>query len=116
MSAGTYDIYFEQGATFNRVLTWQDPSGTPINLTSYSARMQVRTRKSATDVLLSLTTANGRITLGGIAGTIALNVDAVTSAAMSAGNFVYDLELVSAGGEVTRLLEGEFICSAEVTR
>jgi hypothetical protein len=37
-------------------------------------------------------------------------------ASVSAGKYRYDLELVSAGGVVTRLLEGVFLVTAEVTR
>jgi hypothetical protein len=116
MSAGLYKIWFEQGATFNRVLTWRNPDATPIDLTGYTARMQVRPNKLSADVLLSLTTQNGRITLGGALGTITLDVDATVAATISAGQFVYDLELISSAGEVTRLIEGAFVVDGEVTR
>jgi hypothetical protein len=33
-----------------------------------------------------------------------------------AGSYVYDLEIVSANGKVTRLIEGRFVVKAEVTR
>ena len=42
MAAGIYDIIIEQGATFTLSATWKDSAGAAINLTSYSARMQVR--------------------------------------------------------------------------
>ena len=74
--AGIYDIVADQGATFQRVLTWKDSTGANVNLTGYSARMQVRRRPSDGEALVSLTTQNGRITLGGAAGTITLNCPA----------------------------------------
>jgi len=37
-------------------------------------------------------------------------------ATVVAGRFVYDFEVESAGGEVTRILEGKFTVKAEVTR
>ena len=59
---------------------------------------------------------NSRITLGGVAGTISLLVDASTMAALTANQYVYDLELISSAGIVTRLVQGTFIVDPEVTR
>lgn len=115
MPAGTYNITAEQGATFTRVLTWRDSNDALINLTGYTARMQVRTIYESTTIELSLTTENDRITLGGAAGTISLSVSATDMSAMEIRSFVYDLELVS-GSTVTRLIQGTFAVNAEVTR
>lgn len=35
MSAGNYTIQCEVCATFSLAMTWQDSSGSPINLTNY---------------------------------------------------------------------------------
>jgi hypothetical protein len=78
--------------------------------------MHVRTVANAASTILELTTSNSRITLGGAAGTVTLNVDANTTANLTPGLYVYDLEVVSGGGEVTRLVEGNFNVKAEVTR
>lgn len=115
MAAGNYDFYIEQGATFNQTFIWKDSTGALVNLTGYTARMQVRQTVANDTVLLSLTTENGRISLGGSAGTIALTLDAATSAGITFARGVYDLELVH-GGVVTRLLEGQVDVSKEVTR
>jgi hypothetical protein len=56
--------------------------------------------------------------LGGTAGTIVVALTATQTAAIDAtpsGQYVYDLELVS-GSTVTRLVEGNFLVSPEVTR
>ena len=115
MTAGYYNITAEQGATFNRVLTWRDSASALINLTGYTARMQVRTDYASTSTILSLTTQNGQITLGGAAGTITLLVSATDMAALSSGSFVYDLEMIN-GATITRLVQGTFVVNAEVTR
>lgn len=116
MAAGALDITIEQGATWNLVLTWKI-GGTAVNLTSYIARMQVRVDVDDSETILSLTTAAGEgIVLGGALGTITLSRSAAQTAALAAGEYVYDLELQSSGGEVTRLLQGQFAVSAEVTR
>ena len=117
MPAGKHDIIIEQGATFRRVITWKAANGSPINLTGYTAKMQVRERVRDTDVVLECSTANGRITLGGNLGTITIVAqDEVTTTLSEMPKAVYDLELTSAGGEVTRLLRGAVEIVPEVTR
>ena len=120
MTAGTYDITCEQGATFSRVLTWTDTGGSLVDLTGYSARMQVRktAEESAIAVSLSSTGTSTGIALGGVAGTITLLIPAASTAAIPARSYVYDLELVSGAPSsvVTRLVKGAFVVDAEVTR
>lgn len=114
--AGTYNIICDQGATLTRTLTWKDAAGSLVNLSGYSGRMQVRADVESADTVLSLTNTNGGLTLGGAAGTVLITVSATESATLTAGDYVYDLELVNAGGEVTRLVQGQFTVRAEVTR
>jgi len=114
--AGVYNLTIEQGATLDLALTWKDAAGTPINLTGYTARLQVRPSIDSATTLLTMTTENGRISLGGAAGTIRLLLDAATTASLTWTSGVYDLELQSAGGTVTRLLAGTVTVSPEVTR
>lgn len=114
--ASQYDITIEQGATFLRTVTWRDSLGALINLSGYTARMQVRAKKSSDVVLVEANTTNGYIVLGGAAGTIAITIPAAITAPLSFVNGVYDLEVVSGGGIVTRLLEGGVELSKEVTR
>jgi hypothetical protein len=79
--------------------------------------MQARTSHIATgSPVLTLTTENGKISLGGTAGTITLNLTATETAAITQSSLAYDLELVSAGGVVTRLVEGQINLTPEVTR
>ena len=111
-----FTIY--QGATFRKRLTWKGPlpAQTPIDLTGCAARMQVRPEVESSTVLLELTTANGGITLGGVAGTIELFIsdDASTLFTWTAG--VWDLEIEFPGGDVRRLAQGSISVSPEVTR
>lgn len=112
-TAGQWNFTADQGATLSKVLTYTDDAGTPINLTGYSARMMLRDRVSSSTVVLELTTGNGRIALGGVAGTVTLDV-AASDMTMS-GTYVYDLELVQ-GVTVERLVMGEIVIRPEVTR
>ena len=111
---GNHDFKARQGMTFAPQLTWAI-DGTAVNLTGYTARMQVRPTVDSTAVPINLTSGSG-ITLGGTAGTIQLSVAATALAAIEAGRYVYDLELQSGGGTVTTILAGYFDVSPEVTR
>lgn len=109
-----FTIY--QGATFRKRLTWKGPSGTPIDLTGCTARMQVRAEVGSPTVLLELTTENGGIVLGGALGTIDLYTSDEDTGAITWDGGVWDLEIVHPGGEVTRLAQGSISVSPEVTR
>jgi hypothetical protein len=115
MAAGTLDFTIEQGATFNLLLTWKI-NNVAVNLTGYTARLQARIDVEEIETVLSLTTANGGITLGGALGTISLDQTATQTTLLPAGTYVYDLELIAANATVTRLVQGELLISAEVTR
>ena len=115
MSAATYNILAEQGATFTRSMLYTDIAGAPIDLTGYTATMQVRLKASSPTVIIELSTTNSKLTLGGTAGTIVQSIDAATMITLAAGKYVYDLELYN-GAITTRLIQGSFTISAEVTR
>ncbi len=87
----------------------------PVNLTGYSARMQVRADVDSDTVLLELTTDNSGIILDTVNSTIAISVAATDSADISWDSGVYSLELVS-GSVVSVLLEGSVTILKEVTR
>jgi len=109
-----FTIY--QGATFRKRLTWEAPSGTPIDLTGCTARMHVRSEVESAVVLLNLTTENGGITLGGATGVIELLSAPTETATMAWDGGVWDLEIVHPNGDVTRLAQGSISVSPEVTR
>lgn len=88
----------------------------PQDLTGFTARMQIRRAESATEALFTLTTENGRIALTPAEGRVVLTATATETAALTFTSAVYDLELVSSGGFVTRLLEGNVVLDKETTR
>lgn len=87
----------------------------PVDLTGFTARMQIRETIESTTTLVSLTDASG-ITLGGTAGTIGITISATATALLDFDSAVYDLEVVSAGGIVTPVAYGNVYLNDEVTR
>ena len=115
MAAGQYNINIEQGSTLDIPVVWKSSDGVPINLTGYTARMQIRRTKADPSILYELTTENGRLSIDGPQGKVTIRIPAADSAGFTWRRGVYDLEMVS-GDAVTRLLEGAVTVSPEVTR
>lgn len=117
------DICIFQGATFSQTLFWEvgNPPA-PVNLTNYSAKLQVRSSPKSKAVIIELSTANGRIALGTGGdlsdGAINLFISAADSGQLSVCEevkAVYDLEMTS-GSTVSRILQGNVIIVPEVTK
>lgn len=120
MAAHKFKIQIDQGATYDKTLTWKAgenaATAVPVDLTGCAARAQIRAEVESPTVLLDLTTENGRIELGGPAGTIRILIDAATTATIAWESGVYDLEVVFTDGTVVRRLAGGVQVSKEVTR
>lgn len=127
MLAGNYNMTCQQGSTFTRTLEIEqpdlatDPTGStfmPFDLSGYEARMQVRRTIDSSSFLLELTTANGGLTINPISGDtnkILIFAPAnVTASVPTSG--VYDIEIISDDNTVSRVLQGIFNLSPEVTR
>ena len=115
MTAGNYPFEIEQGATLSRPIVWKDANGTPIDVTGYTARLHVRKAVASATTLLELTSPT-EIVVGTTDGKFTINMTDVETAALTFVSGRYDLEVISPGGVVTRLLEGKFKVSKEVTR
>jgi len=124
MLAGIYNITCQQGSTFSRTITlkYPDPASPPADptyllwdFTGYTARMQVRRTVDSSTIIISLTTENGRISLFGASGIMELNISAADTATITSSG-VYDIEIISNAGVVSRILQGDFTLSQEVTR
>ena len=112
--AGTHNIVADQGATFNLNFTIKI-DGVPWNLDSYKVRMQVRSDINTAAKLLDLSKDNGKMTANAV-GQVTATASATEMTGVPSGRHMYDIEVESTGGEVTRILEGRFAVSAEVTR
>jgi hypothetical protein len=114
VAAATYNLAIEQGATFSAQITWNDSDGDPVDLTGYTAELDIRSGPASDTELLELTNGSG-LTLGGAAGTVDIVITAAQTSALPAGRLAYDL-LLTTGSTKTRLVEGKAIVSPAVTR
>ncbi len=131
MSAGRYPIYIEQGASLDFEVQYIDSEGSPVDLSGYSARMQIRPSITSPTAYITLTSnlqpdgtglnlSGSHSTKPPTSGSIGIFISACSSSVLEFGDAVYDLELSVPyeGGcdYVTRLIEGPVRLSKEVTR
>lgn len=119
--AATVNLTIEQGATFRLPITVSTKSGlvvTPVDLTDYAARMQIRMRYTDTDPILELDNALlGGITItNAVSGEMQITITDTQTSALTFKTAKYDLEVESLGGDTTRLMQGTVTLSKEVTR
>jgi hypothetical protein len=89
----------------------------PVNLSGCTAALQLRSLPNDPTAALTLTTANGGITLTALTGNIAVMATAAQTRAIDEGYYYYDLEVTAtATGVVTRIAQGQILVSAEITR
>jgi len=114
--ADQYNVLIDQGSTYTLALTYKDSSGAAINLTGYTAAMQIRDTVNSATTQLSLSSPSSGIVITAATGLITITITATQTRGLVANTYVYDLEITSGSGVVTRLIQGSVIVNAEVTR
>jgi hypothetical protein len=117
---GTYNLVIYQGQTYIQIIVWTAGPGLagafpnqtpavgstpiPVDLTGYTATMQIR----AAQLLIAplLYDASGDIILGGTSGTITLSIPSTATEDFTWFSGFYDLFLTSSQGIETPLLAG----------
>jgi hypothetical protein len=133
MAAGKYNFSIEQGTTVDFEISYTDSNDNPIDLSGYTARLDIRPLAGSDVKYLTLSsslrpcgTGLNMSGSGGLSaskplssGSIGVYISHVSSSALSFSDAVYDLELVSGSGDcatVERLLEGSVSLHKEVTK
>ena len=112
MTAATYDLVIDQGSDFAIDLTITE-SGSAKNLTGYSGRAQMRSTHASSSATASFTVN----VVNATAGTMKMEMSSSTTSGISAGRYVYDLEIHTSGdATVKRLIQGSVTINPEVTR
>jgi len=87
----------------------------PVDLTNYTARMQLRAKLNSPDVLHTLTTENSGIVFDNTAKTITLTIPSNITEAFDFVSAVYNLELIK-DAQVINFATGNISLQREVTR
>ena len=110
-----HNFSLDQGSDKVVYFVLRDKSG-PIDLSGYSAAMQVRRYAFSEAAIDTLTTCNGRLLIDGPAGKITAKFNHANTEQYPGDTVLYDIELESPEGAITRILEGKIKVSPEVTR
>jgi hypothetical protein len=105
-SAG-YTTYTSGG-----VVEWN----TPVPLTGFTAKMQIRETVDSSTVIAELTHLNGGITIDAANYTVTVTLTSTQTSAFTFPTAVYSLELTDANGDVTTFIQGNLTLIQEVTR
>jgi hypothetical protein len=128
MAAGKYNFTIEQGTTLDFEIQYTDSNGSPIDLTGYNSRMQIKDKIGGSTTYITLTSLladdNTGLNMSGsmginplTSGTIGIYISAYSSSLLDFNKAYYDLEIVSSDAYpiVTRLIEGTVKLSKEIT-
>jgi hypothetical protein len=103
------NIVLDQGTTFNTTFSFSDDNDVPIDFTTYTANSQMRkSYTSSTSYPFIVSLSNN--------GVVTLSMNAATSSTITAGRYLYDLEVQDTNGNRSRLVEGIVTVTPEITR
>ena len=111
--AAFVELYMDQGATFNNIISISDDlTNADINIAGYVVTSQMRRSYYSVNA-----TANIVCTITDAAnGTITMSLGAANTSNIKAGRYVFDLQTTDTVGAITRVLEGTITVLPEVTR
>jgi len=105
------NLYIDQGTDFSITVDVTDSAGDILELSDYTAAAQIRKTYSSSTVSATFATS-----IAELAGQVTISLTDTQTAALEAGRYVYDLNITSAAGVVTRVIEGQAIITPGVTR
>ncbi len=110
--AAVANLSIDQGATFTSDITVKDINGDVFNLTGFTAVAKLAKGYASTRTRTAMTTAfaTDRTT-----GVLTISLTANQTAALDPERYVYDVEITSSTGTVTRVLEGVITVRPEVS-
>ena len=113
MNAGRYNITIINGTTFTLAPIWL-VDNLPVNLTGYSADMQVR--DVSNNLIVELSTANGKAVISPALGqtTFTLTPTQTSAANLPVGNYTYAFNLTDGSSNTYQILNGAFNVQASV--
>lgn len=106
------NLYVDQGSDYSSVVTVTTPAGTPLNLTGYTAKSQMR-KSYSSSVSFTFTCLITEPT----AGKIRLELTAAQSELIPAGRWLYDVEITETStNKRRRVVEGIVTVTPQITQ
>ncbi len=107
-----YNIQIWRNDTWSQVLTLT-ANLVPISLVGADVKIQIRKKPNSETAELTLTEANGAITVGGVNNNqITINYDIT----IAAGTYVYDMTVLFPNGNEKTYIWGNFIVYEDITK
>ena len=131
MASGKYSFVIEQGATTDFQIVYKDSDGVAVDLSGYTAAMQLRDSKGGSTLYATLTSSLGdtytktsgsaflslsgsNLTTDQVSGSIGVYIGHGVTNDFSFNEAYYDIEITN--GQIrTRLLEGAIKLTKQVT-
>lgn len=88
----------------------------PMDITGYTARMQIREKNGSNRIITDLTTENAGIIMDPVGCGIVINIGATTTAEYDFTSAIYGLEVASPTGTVYNLANGMITLIKEITK
>jgi len=113
VNAGRYNITIINGTTFTLAPIWL-VDNLPVDLTGYTADMQVR--DVSNNLVVELSTANGKAVISPALGqtTFTLTPTQTSAANLPVGNYTYAFNLTDGSSNTYQILNGAFVVQASV--
>jgi len=105
------NLYIDQGTDFSVTVDVTDSAGEVLELSGYTASAQIRKTYSSSSVSATFSTS-----IAELAGQVTLSLTDTQTSALESGRYVYDLNITSGAGLITRVIEGQAIITPGVTR
>lgn len=106
------NLFIDQGSDYSSIVTVNSATGVPLNLTGYTAKSQMRKAyASSTAYAFTCEIYNAAL------GQIRLAMSAAGTEAMTAGRWLYDVEITNtASGIKKRVVEGVVTLTPQITQ
>jgi len=105
------NLFVDAGSDYSNIITVSSTNGQPLNLSGYTVASQMRKSYSSSTVYAFTASvydaANGKVRL---------QLSASASSAIPAGRWLYDVEITSASGTKTRVVEGIVTITPQITQ
>jgi hypothetical protein len=104
------NLQIDQGSDFSATIDLVDATGAVYNLTGHTIAAQMR-KNYASSAAMTFNTSHNSAN-----GQIQLAMTSSNTAVIEPGRYLYDVEIRSSGGAVTRVVEGVITVTPGITR